>query len=154
MRIEVVQPTQAHVEQLAATMMPADAEECRALGAEPLDAAMVSWRASHLATALLFDGGVAAIGGLCLEVPTSALAPRRAGVWLLTTTRLELAPMALHRLAKRWLLQAAGVADVVWNHVDSRHAPALRWLSALGFTIRPDAIESSGVSFHLVFRRL
>lgn len=63
--------------------------------------------------------------------------------------------MALHRLAKRWLVQAAQVVDVAWNHVDSRHAAALRWLSALGFEVRRDALTTAaGVSFHYVFRRL
>lgn len=153
--IDVVPTTKLHTVQLGCTMRRADVDECTALGLGTIEAAFDSWRASDYCSSLLVGGEVAAIGGLVMEAPASALSMRTGIAWLLTAQPVERAPMALHRTAKAWLRGIRAHADRVWNHVDARHTVSLRWLEALGFRIHAARPHGPlGQPFHLVTREL
>lgn len=138
---------------LGCWLRAADAAECHALGLGRIEACYESWRRSDFATTLLIDGEVAACAGLVLDRPTSALAPRSAQVWLLTSVVVDAAPMAFHRAMKQLLAGAAAHADLLWQHVDARYESSLRWLARLGFVVHPPRPYGPlQFPFHLVTR--
>lgn len=149
---EFVPVTPQHLLSLSVHMRPADVAEVLALGRFPFAALAESWRASAFATTLLHNGDVAACAGLVLE-RGSALGPRRAQVWLLTSKVVDAAPMAFHRAMKQLLAASAEHADFLWQHVDARYASSLRWLDRLGFVVHaPRPHGPLALPFHLVTR--
>lgn len=148
--IALVPTTKLHTVQLGCWMRSADAGECLALGMGSIEAAFESWRASHLSTTMLLDGEVVACAGLVLG-SSSALGPRQARAWVLTSKLVDYVPLAFHRAALTWLKQARTHADVLWNHVDARYLVSLRWLERLGFSVHPARPRGPlELPFHLV----
>jgi hypothetical protein len=153
MGVQLVMPTAAHAEMLAASMREADERECWALGLSPLQALRQSVDMSDFVSALLVDGRVAAMAGLVLEDPPAIGRARSAQAWLLTGRAVECAPLAFHRMAREWLHQAHGFARLLWNMVDARYTASLRWLEALGFRVHAACPHGPlEMPFHLVTR--
>lgn len=132
--IEFVQPTEAHVAELAAHMRQADRDELRAAGLTDCrkslnDSLAVS---SHMAT-ILIDGRVAAIFGL---VPLSLLGGT-AAPWLLGTDLVVVHRRALMRRAPPYIAQMLRIYPHLFNWVYMGNGLAVRWLRRAGFDLHP-----------------
>lgn len=145
-----VPATRLHALHVAAAMRPLDAQECRGLGLEPVEACLQSLDSSTWASALVHEGRAVAIGGLALR-DGPALGVRRGLLWLLTAQGVEAVPFSLHREVRRWLRWALERVDVVGAYVDARHHVSLRWLEALGLEKQPARpVGPLGMPFHLM----
>lgn len=58
-------------------------------------------------------------------------------IWLVGTTALDRHPLDMHRNALRYIRHVRQFYPRLFNYVDARNAPSIRWLSRLGFTIDP-----------------
>lgn len=147
MRIEVVPMEVWHCHEISLRID--DELECAALGLSPSGALRESMETSKYASALLVDGVPAACFGLVPD--PRPLFGRQACAWLLTGDLVECAPVAFHRTARRWLIEARSVYPVLWNYVDARYTTSLRWLERLGFRAHPAAPYGPyEMPFHLV----
>lgn len=111
-----------------------DSLECRRTGArDDTEALRESLARSAVAVTFSVEGLPLGFAGIVDDPghPTDDL--RRGCVWLLTTPEARKHPVAVHRLARRFL-ECCGW-HVLHNHVDAEYASALRWLSALGFKV-------------------
>ncbi|MDP2270919.1 MAG: hypothetical protein Q8K32_09325 [Archangium sp.] len=150
--VEFRRTTKLDTIRLGCWLRPADAAEVHALGLGSIEACFESWKRSQFATTMLVQGEVAACAGLVLE-QVSALVPRRAQVWLLTSIVVDTAPMAFHRGMKQLLAGCAAHTDFLWQHVDARYESSLRWLARLGFVVHPPRPHGPHqLPFHLVTR--
>jgi hypothetical protein len=69
--------------------------------------------------------------------------------WLIGTTTLDRFPGALTRGARTYLAQVEQQYPRLFNYVDERNAPSVKWLRRLGFTIDPPAsFGVEGLPFH------
>lgn len=149
--LRIVQPTSAHVEQLAVTMRAADRLEVEALGFEsPRQALIASLEASTLCATALINGEVAALFGVA-EMPGSHFVGRAAEAWLLTGAVVDRHPMTFWRASKVALPALITVFPRLINRVDARHLSALSYLRRLGAHVLPAVPHGvRGEPFHPV----
>lgn len=83
-------------------------------------------------------------GAMPIELMGNAAVP-----WLIGTTTLNRHPGALTRGAMTYLAQIAQQYPRLFNYVDARNTPSIRWLSRLGFAVDPPApFGVEGLPFH------
>lgn len=115
------------------TLRREDSLECRAAGhRDDAEALRLSLEASAAAIVWEVDGKPVAFAGLV----RGALDETRP--WLLTTDEARKHPLALHRMALRFLASCAAAGHTVLEqHVDADYRLALVWLRRLGFHVAP-----------------
>jgi hypothetical protein len=146
-RVQVVEATVAHAEQLAPRMRSADTLEVQSsAGMTPLAALLASLRASVYSRALLIDGEPAALWGVA---PAAGDDQDIGVVWLLTGDLADRHPLALMVHCRAELQRMLEVRPVLTNAVDERYPGAVRWLRWLGFEVG-EAVPfgTSGLPFH------
>ena len=144
--IEVVAPTPAHVEELAANLRQQDRDELTASGhtdhqrliAESV--AMSDW--AHTA---LVDGRVACIFGVARH---GTLLDPRGIPWMLGTDLVTQNRRALARLAPGYIRAMLRDYPHLINIVHAKNTVATRWLRRAGFVLQP-AHDHNGEPFHL-----
>lgn len=144
--VEVVQPTAAHVEELAANLRDADRWELMAAGhTDHRKAIADSLTLSTHAAAALIEGRVAAIFGLApLSLLTGVGAP-----WLLGTDLVTQHRRALMRLAPAYIGAMLRAYPHLVNLVHADNEFAVRWLRRAGFTFHPaHPHPATGALFH------
>lgn len=110
-----------------------DSLECRRTGArDDTEALRESFARSSVAVTFLVDEVPLGFAGV-VDDPGHPVDVRRGCVWLLTTNEARKHPVAVHRLALRFLASCGW--PQLHNHVDAEYTSALRWLSALGFKV-------------------
>jgi hypothetical protein len=134
MGTELRAPTVEDCLELARNMRRADELECRALGFQrPEDAVLRSYATADFSVALVFDGKVAAVGGL------KRLEETRGLVWLLTSNAIAGHHLAYHRAAKKTLAAFLSVCPRLEQYIDARYTACLRWLVSLGWSVSDPA---------------
>ena len=132
-RVDVTPAKPEHARSFAALLRPADLAECVAEGYADGETALEdALGGSDASWLVLFDGKPAAMYGV------GPFRPARLGgaiVWVLTTPEVERAPMTFFRESKRILAELLERHAWLGNLVDANYHCAIRWLSALGFTI-------------------
>jgi hypothetical protein len=137
--VEVRKATLADAEVLAPKLREADVIEVRrSAGYAPLEALVRSVVASEgRALTLLFDGEIAAMGGLA----TPGLIAHIGVPWLLTSDLVERHPVTFFRLAKAAVEHWSKECPTLFQFVDEEHVSARRFLTHLGFTIHKPVIH-------------
>ncbi|WP_148663187.1 hypothetical protein [Hydrogenophaga sp. PBC] len=141
-----MQPTAAHVDELAANLRAADRWELMCSGHTDHRKAIADslGYSTHMATVLI-DGRVAAIFGLVpLSLVTGVAAP-----WLLGTDLVTQNRRALMRVAPAYIAAMARAYPHLINLVHAENEFAVRWLRRAGFTLHaPEPHPSTGHPFH------
>ncbi|WP_322470295.1 hypothetical protein SOM08_06215 [Hydrogenophaga sp. SNF1] len=144
--VETVQPTSAHVDELADNLRAADRVELRCSGHTDHRKAIADSLAcsTHMATVLI-DGRVAAILGLApLSLVCGVAAP-----WLLGTDLVTRHRRALMRLAPSYIGAMLRAYPHLVNMVHADNEFAVRWLRRAGFTFHPaQPHPATGAPFH------
>lgn len=121
-----------HAIAMAPHMRPADvAEVYAASGRDPETALISSINRSTQAWTCFVDGEPACIWG----VGVVSLLNLRGSPWLLGTCHVERHPKEFLRQSRTFLREMLVTYSHLENHVDSRNALAVRWLSWLGFIV-------------------
>ena len=145
-KLQIVPATQEHLEQVAANMRQADADEAWAAGhMSPLEALEFSDRITRDTKAGLADGEV-----FCIFGTARASALSFNGVpWLLGTEELPKYSRGFLRLNRKYISQIKKEFDRLDNYVDVRNHAAIKWLRWLGFKINPPiAYGADNLPFH------
>lgn len=130
--------TYADAVQLATTMRPADAAECRASGGyTPLEALHESMRVSDFVHALELGDQVAALWGVAPVGGTLVTGPAVGVLWALTSTAVDRHRKSFAATSSRVILGLQQLYPVLTNMVDARYTDALRWARWLGFEVHP-----------------
>ena len=144
--VEVVQPTVAQIDELAANLRAADRWELMASGHSDHRRAIADSLAvsTHMAT-ILIEGRVAAILGLApLSLVSGTAAP-----WLLGTDLVTQHRRALMRIAPSYIRAMLRAYPHLLNLVHAENEFAVRWLRRAGFTfhsVQPHPV--TGAPFH------
>lgn len=142
--LSYVATTREHEDELLRNMRPLDWQEVQASSGSPERALRQSVALSEAAVTALLDGHVACVFGL---VPRAVMSDE-AIPWLLGTPRLNKVARLLTREAKSFL-EGSGYPKL-YNYVDARNTPSIRWLKLLGFAF--DAPAPHGVEGRLFHR--
>lgn len=146
-RIVIGPASRSDADILGLRLRAADIEEIRAgSGLAPTEALRRSYDFStHVWAVRDLGGQPIALWG----VGPLSLIQGRGCPWLLASDAFEQLGLDIARLSRPLV---AGIRDLyprLENHVDARHAKAVRWLSWLGFTIDPPAAWGvEGRPFH------
>lgn len=140
--------TTDHALELIESMRAADMEEVHRLGLTPSQAVLFSIENSEEATAVLFDGKVAAIYGVSKRKEGNA--PDR--LWCLTSTVVDSHPLTFWRESKAVVKRLSLRERTMFAFVDSAYNAAMRWTRMLGF-LAQKTVEINGNKFSLVVRR-
>lgn len=134
LRSEVdVRPVQpGDIEFVAEHMRVADIAEVYACGHAPLEALRFSVDRSAMVRTATVCGRPAAIFGVA---PLGSVLDPRGAPWLLGTDDVPLAPRALARLARFYTREMLGAFPHLVNSVHARNAPAVAWLTHMGFRL-------------------
>jgi hypothetical protein len=136
-RVSLVPGTLAHAQALGPLLREGDVEEGRALGLEPQEALLASFRGSEVSWASLFDGEVAA---LCGVVPYRRTALGDSGeglLWALSGRAVDRHPKAYLRASRAVLDALLERYSLLTNVIDARYTGALRWARWLGCEVGP-----------------
>lgn len=145
-KVEVVAPTEAHVEELAAHLRQQDRDELTASGHTDHQrliadsVAMSDW--AHTA---LVDGRVTCIFGVARH---GTLLDPRGIPWMLGTDLVTQNRRALARLAPVYIRTMLQDYPHLVNVVHARNTVAVRWLQRSGFSLREPHLFN-GEPFHL-----
>jgi len=144
--VDVVAPTPAHVEELAANLRQQDRDELDAGGHTDHERAIrESVKASDWTNTILIDGRVAAIFGVARF--GTMLDPR--GIpWALGTDLVPQNRRALARLARVYIRAMLRDYPHLVNAVHARNTVAVRWLKRSGFVFGPAHTLPNGETFH------
>lgn len=131
--------TPADIDELAATLRPADALELTlATGLPPREAVIQSFRCSDSSVAARLAPGqpLACVFG----ARAASLLDRSAYVWMIGAAECDARWFTFARHSRRGLALAAQSvpwAETLTNIVHARHATAIRWLAFLGARFHP-----------------
>ena len=123
----------------ASRLRAADLEEISAAAGHSPERALTRSLAfsTHAWSAYDLDGRPLAIWG----VGPLALTAGKGCPWLLATDAFDALPRRLvARMSRRLLADVLALYPRLQNHVDARHARAVRWLRWLGFTLEPPVV--------------
>jgi hypothetical protein len=131
-RVTIVPGTLALAQELGPLLRDGDVQEGLALGLEPRQALIDSFRESDVSWAALFDGEVASMCGV-VSIARTTLGDSGEGiVWMLSGRACSARPKAFLRTSR-------AVVDVLLQHyrtlanvIDARYEGALRWARWLG----------------------
>lgn len=91
------------------------------------------------------NGRVLALFGF---LPVTALS-ETAVAWMVARDEVERHVGMLHRTAKAYCAVTLREYPLLFNYVDARNTPSIRWLKRIGFTLGPaEAFGASGLPFH------
>jgi hypothetical protein len=99
----------------------------------PKEALQTSFKNSMHAFTVLHKDKIVAMFGV---IPDSLLG-RSALVWMLTTDAIDGVKIAFLRYSRLFINYLRSCYPILYNHVDARHAPCLRWLKWVGAAIHP-----------------
>jgi hypothetical protein len=144
--VDVVAPTPAHIEELAANLRQQDRDELDASGhADHQRTIADSVAMSDWSLTALVEGRVACIFGVA---PHGSLLDPRGIPWMLGTELVTQNRRALARLAPVYIQAMLQAYPRLVNVVHARNTVAVRWLKRSGFVLRP-AHTHNGEPFHL-----
>lgn len=133
---------------LLANMRRKDIEECRAFGMSPGRAIRNSIRSSIYSKSVWREGKIIAMIGLSGNLISEVGCP-----WMLTGNGIEKVPFTFAKVAMIELDEMHKYKRVLSNFVKADYTEAVRFLSAVGFSIaRPRQVGKNGVLFHQVVR--
>jgi hypothetical protein len=115
---------------LARNLRAKDRAELLLAGMEPRRAIRMCLRTSVYSKVAYVDGAIAAMWGLGGGLLSDTGVP-----WLLTTPAVELAKVSFLKVARAELAIMMAMRARLTNHVAADYVEALRFLTALGFTI-------------------
>lgn len=123
-----------HIDELVANMRRLDRDELLAASGEDFEATIAKSIAFSYAPGAAFDnkGLMCLFGALPARLMGDEAAP-----WLLGTDRLTLHPGALNKGAQVYLATVRKQFPRLFNYVDARNLPSIRWLRRMGFEIDP-----------------
>ena len=137
--VSVVPVTDAHLQQLAPHLRPADVAEVDAsCGLAPLEALRASVAVSEEAWAGLVDGEVVAVFGVAPAAGAASsllTGPEAHVVWLLTGMAVHKHAVTFARCSRLVLAALLSRYPALCNAVDARNRAALRWATWLGFGV-------------------
>jgi hypothetical protein len=132
--VRVTRVIDSHVAELSRTMRSAEVEEVWVASRHtPLEALQDALVKSDLTRALLFDGKVAALFGVCITAESALGGPVRGLMWVLTGEPVNRAPREYLIWTRRLLRQLLDYCPCLFNFIDARYAEALHWARWLGF---------------------
>lgn len=134
---------------LLANMRKKDIEECKAFGMSPGRALRNSMNSSLYSKSVWMDGKIIAMIGLSGNVISEVGCP-----WMLTGNGIEKVPFTFAKVAIKELDEMHKYKPVLSNFVQADYHEAVRFLSAVGFSIAsPRQVGKNGVLFHQVVRK-
>jgi hypothetical protein len=143
--VDVVAPTPAHVEELAANLRQQDRDELDAGGHRDHQRTIAdSVAMSDWSLTALVEGRVACIFGVA---PHGSLLDPRGIPWMLGTELVTQNRRALARLAPVYIRVMLQAYPRLVNVVHARNTVAVRWLKRSGFVLGP-AFARNGETFH------
>jgi hypothetical protein len=133
---------------LLANMRKKDVEECKAYGMSPGRALRNSIQSSLYSKSVWLDGWIIAMIGLSGPVISEMGCP-----WMLTGNGIEKVPFTFAKVAIRELDEMHKYKRILSNYVQADYHEAVRFLSAVGFSIAsPREVGKNGVMFHQATR--
>lgn len=134
---------------IAARIRPAEvAEVFAATGVAPVHGIVASVRNATEAWATYLGGELACLWGVGTDRGTPLLGSRTGSVWLLTSAAVERHPKTFWRMCRAEVPRLLDRWDTLWNHIDARHAQAVRWAKRLGFPLEePRPYGALGLPF-------
>jgi hypothetical protein len=140
---ESVEATTLHAHAIAPLMRAADLAELDAHGCDPLEALLRGVADSVYCRTLLADGVPAMMWGVT-QITDTVWSP-----WALGTDAINTDRRGFMVFSREELDRVVAKYPVLFNHVDYRNAPAIRWLQWLGFEMmEPEPIGVDGALFH------
>ena len=134
-KYEIVEATEAHLEEAAANLRQADRDELWAsFHLTPLEA--IKTAQSETTFASLADGKVLCIYGTWRPAATSL----KGVPWMLSTNELPKHYRYFARGSKGYINYLKEHFLRLENYVDARNKLAVRWLGWLGFTVEPPTL--------------
>jgi hypothetical protein len=143
MRVELVLARLTDVGPIASRMRAADRIECRALGRTPKEGLRIGLRMSLKPITVMIDGRPEAMLG---AVPSSLIGGK-ALVWMLGTNELYRQARAFALLGPRVIADMLATFRELENIVSVDNAPAIRFLTHMGFHVGGTAQHHGGVAF-------
>lgn len=135
----------------AAEMRKSDREEMKAMqhGLSPEDTLTVSVAASsHAFVVTDRDGKACAIFGAAPHP-----LPGVGVVWMLGTDGIHREAHSIARRTRRYFDELNAAYSVLWNWIDARNRPSMRWLRWGGFKVVGETpMGSAGLPFHIFAR--
>jgi hypothetical protein len=126
----ILPTTKAHLGVLAEKLRAGDAAEIEAAGISPRRALWRSWRNSVLASTMVVDGEIAAVGGV-----GGCPLGRVGELWLLTAPPIERAKIAFLAEARSAVRVMLTIFPELRGRVSADYHKAVRLLEVLGFTV-------------------
>jgi hypothetical protein len=137
-----------HCGMLAKDLRALDLIEITGTGNNPKRALWRGYRNSVLCRTAFVDGRIGAMWGLCIGFDTGVSALSDAGrPWLLTAPIIERVPIAFVKEARKAVKEMLKLKPRLENCVLSSYSGAIRLLELIGFTVDPDEIKVTDVSF-------
>lgn len=146
-KIDIIEAGPAHVDEIAARMRRADADEVMASGGySPGEALRLSLAKSAIAKTALFDGRPEVMFGVGdINILTQTGAP-----WLLATDAVHDNWPGFLRSSLQWREKLIRRYQVLANIVDERNLASIRWLRWLGFSLSdPLPLGKDGALFRI-----
>jgi hypothetical protein len=147
-RIELHEATAAHVRALLPRLRDDDRNEIHAAGFTCKQALWRSWKGSHLRTAALVDGEIAAIWGCGGPLLGDVGRP-----WLLTAPACERVPLAFVKIGRLEARRMLAVHERLIGLVLGSHWRAIRTLTLMGFQLGHSVYLPGGAEFLEFFKR-
>jgi hypothetical protein len=141
-RIELHEATAAHVRALLPRLRDDDRNEIHAARVTCKAALWRSWKGSHLRTAALVDGEIAAIWGCGGTLLGDVGRP-----WLLTAPACERVPLAFVKIGRDEARRMLAVHERLEGCVAVWHFRAIRTLVLMGFRLGGEVVLPNGSRF-------
>jgi hypothetical protein len=133
--IELAPATAEHVRALLPRLRADDVSEIQAAGLTCKRALWRSWKGSHLRTAALVDGEIAAIWGCGGTLLGGVGRP-----WLLTAPACERVPLAFVQIGRDEARRMLAVHERLEGCVAAWHFRAIRTLALMGFRLGGEVV--------------
>ena len=132
-------PTTRYLDIINADLEGSDARELEsATGEETLDVLMHSRDVSHECFVALVDGEPVAVIGCAMGDPHGG---RWGHPWAVFSRKAREYPRAVLTTGRQFVDRWSALYPMLSNFVDERNARAIRWLKAIGFTMRETTAE-------------
>lgn len=144
MQADIIRPDFGHARHVISRMQVADYEEMRALGVDPVETMLDSFRLALRSWCLLINGAPMAIWG----VNARSLLSDSATPWLTATDDIHRHQVMALRMGRRIVTEMLRDHSHLWNVVWDGHTVAKRWLCWLGFQMsEPEPFGPKGLPF-------
>lgn len=145
-KVSFTSARECHIDELVANMRQLDRQELTAASGPDLHDTLIKSLAFSYAPGAAFDdkGLMCIFGALPGKLMGDEAAP-----WLVGTDRLTLHPSALNRGTRSYLGKVRQLFPKLFNYVDARNLPSIRWLRRMGFQIdEPMPFGLAAMPFH------